>query len=90
MDLTHERIRDTGADSTKVKYANARNIPFVALNGGHGAITTLGRVQNGIEIWLRRLDSISIADNGRTATFGGGALSKEVTDTLWAKGKQTG
>ncbi|KAI0394647.1 FAD binding domain protein [Xylariaceae sp. FL0594] len=72
-----------------VKHANAQNIPFLAVNGGHGAITTVGKLQNGIEIWLNNLSSVEIAKDGNTAKFGGGTLSKTVTDTLWAKGKQT-
>jgi FAD/FMN-containing dehydrogenase len=73
-----------------VKYANANNIPFLAVNGGHGAITTVGKVKNGIEIWLNQLDSVSISEEGDTATFGGGILTKKITDALWAAGKQTG
>lgn len=60
------------------------------MNGGHGAITTVGKVQHGIQIWLNRLDSVEISEQGDTATFGGGILSKKITDTLWAAGKQTG
>ncbi|KAJ5211730.1 FAD binding domain-containing protein [Penicillium cinerascens] len=52
-----------------VKYANKQNIPFIAVNGGHGAIRSL--------------------EDGKTATIGGGALSKQITDSLWTKGKQT-
>lgn len=73
-----------------VRYANERNIPFLAVNGGHGAITTVGKMEYGIQIWMRQLRAISIAKDGRSATFGGGVLSKNVTDTLWAAGKQTG
>ncbi|GAD92299.1 FAD binding domain-containing protein [Paecilomyces variotii No. 5] len=72
-----------------VKYANAQNVPFVAVNGGHGAVSSMGKVYNGVEIWLNQLNSISIAKDGRTATFGGGVLSKQVTDALWEEGKQT-
>lgn len=61
----------------------------MAVNGGHGTIVSLGNFQSGIEIWLNKLNSISISDDGKTATVGGGALSKHVTDSLWAKGKQT-
>ncbi|KAJ5629512.1 hypothetical protein N7528_003169 [Penicillium herquei] len=72
-----------------VKYANANNLPFLAYNGGHGAIETLNAVENGIQIWLNQLDSVSISEDGQTATFGGGVKSKHVTDALWAAGKQT-
>lgn len=73
-----------------VRYANARNISFLPVNNAHGAIVTTGKVHNGIMIWMRQLNSVDIADDGQTATFGGGILDKEVTDGLWAAGKQTG
>ncbi|KAI0404550.1 hypothetical protein F4802DRAFT_566389 [Xylaria palmicola] len=72
-----------------VKYANEMSLPFLAVNGGHGAITTVGRVEDGIEIWMNELNSVDITDDGSTVTIGAGALSKKVTDTLWASGKQT-
>ncbi|KAI1409703.1 FAD binding domain protein [Hypoxylon sp. FL1857] len=72
-----------------VKYANEKNLPFLAQSSGHGAITTVGRMQNGIEIWMNQLSSVDISDDGNTAVVGGGTLSKTVTDTLWAAGKQT-
>ena len=73
-----------------MKYANENNLPFLAYNGGHGAIQSLAGVENGIQIWLNRLNSVSIASDGQTATFGGGVKSKHVTDALWDAGKQTG
>ncbi|KAJ4358246.1 uncharacterized protein N0V89_002826 [Didymosphaeria variabile] len=72
-----------------VKYANEQQIPFLAVNNAHGAITTVGRVKNGIMIWMRQLDSVQVGEDGHTATFGGGILDKAVTDALWAVGKQT-
>ncbi|KAJ8108436.1 hypothetical protein ONZ43_g6425 [Nemania bipapillata] len=72
-----------------VKYANSQNIPFLAVNGGHGAITTVGKLQGGIEIWLDHLSSVEISHDGTTAKIGGGTLSKVATDSLWAQGKQT-
>lgn len=59
------------------------------MNSGHSALATLGGV-HGIEIWLDKLDSIVIAEDGKTATFGGGVKSKAVIDALWESGKQTG
>jgi hypothetical protein len=50
----------------------------------------LAGVKQGIEIWLRQFNSITIAPNGETATIGGGVLSKEITDALWPAKKQTG
>ena len=73
-----------------VKYANEQSIPFLAVNNAHGAIVTTGKVKRGIMIWMRKLDSIEIAEDGQSATLGGGILDKAVTDGLWAAGKQTG
>ncbi|KAG6362865.1 hypothetical protein INS49_007960 [Diaporthe citri] len=72
-----------------VKFAAEFNLPFLAANGGHGAISTVGRMQSGIEIWMNQLQSVEIAEDGKTATIGGGALSTNVTQALWAAGKQT-
>ncbi|KAI1329133.1 FAD binding domain protein [Xylariaceae sp. FL0255] len=72
-----------------VKYANELNIPYLTISGAHGAITTVGSVHQGIGIWLNGLDSVEIAPDGSTVNIGGGALTKTVTDTLWAAGKQT-
>lgn len=44
----------------------------------------------GIEIYLGQLSSVEIASDQETVTIGGGTMSKLVTDTLWAAGKQTG
>ncbi|KNG91157.1 FAD-dependent oxygenase [Aspergillus nomiae NRRL 13137] len=72
-----------------VKYANEKGLPFLAYNGAHGAITTLGKMDHGIEIFLEQLNTIDIAEDGKTVKIGGGTGSKAVTDTLWAAGKQT-
>jgi FAD/FMN-containing dehydrogenase len=56
----------------------------------HGSITTLGKMTHGIEIHLSQLNSIAIANDGQTATIGGGVIAKNLTDALWAAGKQTG
>ncbi|CAI6333726.1 unnamed protein product [Periconia digitata] len=72
-----------------VKFANENNTPYLAVNNGHGAIITVGKMQEGIQIHMRGLNSVKIADDGKTADFGGGILAKEVIDGLWAKNKQT-
>ncbi|KAI0440375.1 putative FAD-dependent oxygenase [Xylaria telfairii] len=70
-----------------VKYANEKNIPYIAIAGGHGAIITLSQISDGIGIWMHQLNTIKI--NEDSAQIGGGALSKTVTHALWAAGKQT-
>jgi FAD/FMN-containing dehydrogenase len=74
----------------QVKFANDFSIPFLAYNGHHGTLTTLGKMDYGIEIYLPQLNSISIAKDGKSVTVGGGVNVKSLTDALWAAGKQTG
>lgn len=73
-----------------MKFANKKQLPFLAYNGAHGAITTLGKMTSGIEIYMDQLSGVDIAGDGKTATISGGTKSKMVTDTLWDAGKQTG
>lgn len=72
-----------------MRFANHYNIPFSAKTGGHSTTKSLATLQHGIEIWMRKLNSVTIAPDGRTATIGGGVIAKEVTDALWAANKQT-
>lgn len=74
----------------KVKYANEHNVPYLAFSSGHGAIESMGKMQNGIGIKLSELNSVEIAEDGTTAKIGGGAMSKTIVDTLWEAGKETG
>ncbi|KAL2862722.1 uncharacterized protein BJX67DRAFT_375058 [Aspergillus lucknowensis] len=75
--------------SRTVRYANSQNIPFLAVNGGHGTISSLSKLDHGIEIWLHKLDSVEISEDGKTATFGGGIGSLKLAQSLFAEGKQT-
>lgn len=73
-----------------MKFANKKELPFLAWNSAHGAITTLGNMTSGIQIYLDQLSGVEIAQDGKTVTIAGGTKSKLVRDTLWAAGKQTG
>ncbi|KAL8303087.1 hypothetical protein RB600_006807 [Gaeumannomyces tritici] len=72
-----------------IKFANERKLPFLATNTAHGTITTLGKMDHGIEIDIQSLNSVEIATDGKTARVGGGIRSKELIDALWAANKQT-
>ncbi|QPC80378.1 hypothetical protein HYE68_011130 [Fusarium pseudograminearum] len=72
-----------------VKFANKKNLPFLAQNSAHGAITTLGQMKQGIEIYLNQLSGVKIAKDGKSVTILGGTASKKVTMGLWEAGKQT-
>ena len=64
-------------------------LPWLAISGHHGAINSLGTFEQGIQISMENFNEIEISSDGQTALIGGGTLSKNVTDALWAKGKQT-
>ncbi|RDW79275.1 putative FAD-dependent oxygenase [Aspergillus mulundensis] len=72
-----------------IKYANANEIPFLAVNGGHGAISSLSRLHQGMEIWMHKLNSFEIAEDGQTVTLGGGIKSSELIPALFKYGKHT-
>ncbi|KAL9008904.1 MAG: hypothetical protein Q9173_006017 [Seirophora scorigena] len=72
-----------------VQFANLLNLPFLARTGGRGSIGSLGKLNHGIEIWMRKQTATEIAEDGQTVQLGGGLLAKEITDALWAEGKQT-
>lgn len=76
--------------ANKIRFADAFNMPFLAITGGHGETWDLGNVENGIGISMRGMAYVRISDDGRTATIGGGTQSGEVIAALWAKGKQAG
>ncbi|KAL4968363.1 uncharacterized protein BDV14DRAFT_153263 [Aspergillus stella-maris] len=64
-------------------------MPFLAVNGGHGAISSLAKMDHGMEIWLHKLNFTDIAEDGRTATFGGGITSYDLIRALYPEGKHT-
>lgn len=72
-----------------IQYANEHGRPFLAISGGHGVNTHLGRVENGVGIWMRGMNDVILAEDGQSATIGGGTLSGEIVHTLWAREKQT-
>ncbi|KAL4923493.1 uncharacterized protein BDV17DRAFT_285393 [Aspergillus undulatus] len=72
-----------------IRYANSQDLPFLAVNGGHGAISSLSNMDHGMQIWLHKLNSVVIAEDGQTATFGGGITSYELIRALYQEGKHT-
>ncbi|KAF2708801.1 FAD-binding domain-containing protein [Pleomassaria siparia CBS 279.74] len=80
---TEEDIQQT------ILYANKHTIPFLAQSGGHGSISSLAALENGIQINLRSMNTVAISKDDRYATVGAGVEVKELIDSLWSLGKQT-
>ena len=60
------------------------------MNKGHGSTATLANAKKAIEIHVRALNSVTLANDGKSASVGGGSYNQEIIDTLWAKGKASG
>lgn len=73
-----------------VRWANGAGLPFLAISGGHGVVTSLGKLKGGVGIWMRELRGVRVLEDGGRARIGGGALSGEVVHGLWEEGKMTG
>ena len=74
----------------QVKFANKYDIDFLAVNRAHGTARALSNVRRGIQINLRQLRDISVAEDGNSVTLGGGAYTAEVVSTLASIGKASG
>jgi hypothetical protein len=81
---TEEDVQET------IRWSNEASLPFLAISGGHGVVTSLGRFKDGVGIWMRELRDVQILESGGRAMIGGGALSGEVVHALWEEGKMTG
>ncbi|KAI0894256.1 FAD-binding domain-containing protein [Annulohypoxylon nitens] len=65
-----------------VKAANATKIPFLATGGRHHYGTTLKKLQNGLAIDLKLLDTVTVDTETATVTVGGGANVQQVLDAV--------
>ncbi|PVH70236.1 FAD-binding domain-containing protein [Cadophora sp. DSE1049] len=72
-----------------VRFANKYSIPFLAVDGAHGFISTLGRMQNGIAISFSKMKGITVSRNGKFADLNPGLTNGDIVRTLWAQNKYT-
>ncbi|KAJ4359757.1 uncharacterized protein N0V89_000313 [Didymosphaeria variabile] len=73
-----------------VQYASTSGTPFLAVSGSHGWTKTLNNMPYGVQINMRKLNSITLDLGGKTATVGGGTLQWELNRALYAGNKQAG
>jgi len=73
-----------------VRYANQIGKPFLAMSGGHGGISTLGRAEGVLGISLKAMDWVEVKEHGETARVGGGVLSGQLLSGVWKYGKEAG
>lgn len=73
-----------------VRTANHYDVPFLAISGAHGWTRTLNKMQGGIQINMRKLNTTTLSSDGKTAVVGGGTLQYEITRALFEKNKYAG
>ncbi|KAI1812660.1 hypothetical protein GGS20DRAFT_599881 [Poronia punctata] len=74
--------------ATIVKYCNQNSLEFLVVNTGHGFTTTLGRFK-GVQIDMKQLRDITIANDGKYALCQGGAYNNDIVPKLWDNGYVT-
>lgn len=88
ISLTPPCVKFKVADRREqVRFADIYNIPFLAVNKGHGTAIGSSTIYNGIEIYIRTLDSIQISEDGNSAVMGGGVYQDQFVNYLWDQGK---
>ncbi|KAL4961543.1 FAD-binding oxidoreductase [Aspergillus stella-maris] len=73
---------------TIIRYSAKNDIPFLGVGGGHGFTTTLGDLQNGLEIDLSQFDKVDVDARRNRLTIGGSVRFRDIMDPLYAAGKE--
>ncbi|KAI1734122.1 hypothetical protein F4680DRAFT_454307 [Xylaria scruposa] len=71
-----------------IKYCNDNSFEFLVKNRGHGITTTLSTF-SGVEIYVDRLESITIQSDDESAILQAGTYGGQVIETLWDEGYVT-
>ncbi|KAK1832578.1 FAD-binding domain-containing protein [Podospora conica] len=74
---------------TTVRFANTHSLPFLAVDGAHGATAALSKMHHGIAISFVRMKTVTLLPGGRLARLDPGLTNGDLVRALWAQGKQT-
>lgn len=70
----------------QVQYASSRDIPFLATGGRHGFTTSLGDLQQGLDLDLSAFRNVSVDVKAKTLTVGGATLFADIYNPLYEAG----
>ena len=73
----------------QVQFAYEYSLPFLAVDGSHGYVPSLGKMQGGIAISFIKMKDIVLSSDGEFIDLQPGITTGELVQTLWAQGKQT-
>ncbi|KAL1881221.1 hypothetical protein Daus18300_001072 [Diaporthe australafricana] len=71
-----------------VKVSVAHDIPFLATGAGHGASSTLARLQEGVQIDLSSFKTVQLDASNNVLQVGGAAVFSQLYDPLFEAGKE--
>ncbi|EMR67042.1 putative fad binding domain containing protein [Eutypa lata UCREL1] len=71
-----------------IQYASESGIPFLGTGGGHGFTSTLGTLDDGIDIDLGFFRGVTVDAENNRMTIGGGTVFGDVYDPLYNAGKE--
>ena len=69
-------------------YASRNRVPLLATGDGHGYISTIETVQNGIQLDLGKFKDVSINTAANLLTVGGAVKFANVIEALQGAGKE--
>ncbi|RYP57382.1 hypothetical protein DL769_009519 [Monosporascus sp. CRB-8-3] len=72
----------------QLMYAVGRNISFLTTGGGHGYSSSLGRLEDGINVDLGMFSTVQVDSDARTMTVGGAVRADQVATALQAAGME--
>ncbi|KAK2755589.1 hypothetical protein FQN54_006529 [Arachnomyces sp. PD_36] len=72
-----------------VRYANRVNLPFLAVNRGHGSTVTQGQLQHGLRINMGTLMEYEIDEGTESVRLQGGVWTEGIVGPLWDAGYVT-
>ncbi|MCJ1386710.1 hypothetical protein MMC17_009836 [Xylographa soralifera] len=81
------RVATEGDIQHVIKVSVEHDIEFMGIGGGHGSISTLGRLKNGIEIDLGNFKSVNLDVENSTVTVGGAVVFSQLYEPLYNAGK---
>lgn len=72
----------------QVQYTSKNDVPFLAMGGGHGGSTTLGKLHNGLKIDLGNFHAVDVNSSANLMITGGSVTGADVTSALQIAGKE--
>ncbi|KAH8803614.1 hypothetical protein F5884DRAFT_889003 [Xylogone sp. PMI_703] len=88
IDIAVEAVTVSDVRST-ISFARSQNRPLIIRTTGHGKSQRLSDSQSGVQLSLRKFNSIKINPSANIAILGAGVINSELVAALWQAKKRT-